>query len=212
MPQLVDFLIKNGISENTVFWMLMLPVAITIAVVARQLIGIKGMGITTPVLMGFAFEATGIQAGAILFLAAIVLMFIIRSFTHTIRLLTLPKIALILLFVTLGILFLIPLLAKDVHGDLPGTVFAFIILVLSMEQFTALLMERGPKKTFLIALETLFVSSGVFVAIHSLWIRNLALSYPLFIVVAAILVNIFLGKWTGLRITEYIRFRNLIFK
>lgn len=200
----------------------MLLVAITIVIVARQVIGIKGIGITAPVLIGFAFEAIGIQAGAIILLAAIALTFIIRSFMHNIRLLTLPKIALMLIFVTLGMLFLIPSLAKNAQGDLPavtrlgeagpGAAFAFIILVLSMEQFTRLFMERGPQKTFLIALETLFVGSCVFVAIHSLWLKNFALSYPMITLAGAIGVNIVLGKWTGLRITEYIRFKDLIFK
>jgi hypothetical protein len=135
-----------------------------------------------------------------------------RSLASNIRLLTLAKIALILLAVTLGVLFLIPFIVAKGQADLPGVVFAPIILVLSMEQFVTLLMERGPKKTFLAALETLFVASCVFVAIQSLWLKNFVLSYPLPAFAAAILINIALGKWTGLRMAEYIRFRDLIFK
>lgn len=212
MPQFVEFLTNNGISENAVLWMLMLPIAITIVTVARQVIGIKGIGITAPVLIGFAFGAIGIQAGAIIFLAAIAMTFVTRSIVSNIRLHSLPKIALILLAVTLAILFLIPAVAPKEQGDLPGTIFAFIILVLSMEQFVALLMERGPRKTLLVALETLLVASFVFFAIHSLWLKSFVLSYPMIVLAAAVLMNAVLGKWTGLRITEYIRFRDLIFK
>lgn len=211
MIQFIEFLTKNGVSQDVVLWMLMLPVAITIVVVARQVIGIKGMGITTPVLIGFAFEAIGIQDGAIIFLAAIALTFIIRTLTGAIRLLTLPKIALILTLITLLVLFFLPFVAKNAQGDLPAA-FAFIILMLSMEQFTALFMERGPRKVFLAALETLLVAFLVFFAIHALWLKNFALSYPLIVLVTALLINVFLGRWTGLRILEYIRFRDLIFK
>lgn len=192
--------------------MLILPIAITIVVLMRQVIGIKGIGITAPVLIGFAFGAIGIQAGATLFLAAIALAFFLRSFMSNIRLLYLPKIALTLIAVTLGILFLIPAIVGKEQGVEPQMIFAFVILVLCMEQFAALLMERGPQKTLLIALETLFAASLVFLAVHSLWLKNFALSYPIIVIVGAILVNVFLGKWTGLRITEYMRFRDLIFK
>lgn len=212
MPQLVDFLVKNGVSENTIFWMLILPIAITVVVFLRQVIGIKGLGVTAPVFIGFAFGAIGIQAGATLFLAAIALMFVLRSFMSNIRLLYLPKIALILLAVTFGILFLIPVIIGKEQKVESQAIFAFVILALCTEQFAALLMERGPQKTLLVTIETLFVASLVFFAIHSLWLKSFILSYPMVVVIGAILANVFLGKWTGLRITEYVRFRDLIFK
>ena len=209
---MIEFLTKNEISQDAALWMLMLPIAITIVVVARQVIGIKGIGVTAPVLIGFAFAAIGIQAGAIIFLAAIALTFVTRWLLANIRLHSLVKIALILVVTSLGMLFLIPFIVKNGQGNLPGSVFAFIILVLSMEQFAAHLTERGPRKTFLIVLETLFAASLVFFTIHLPSLKKFVLSYPQFALAAAILINIALGKWTGLRVLEYIRFRDLIFK
>ena len=92
------------------------------------------------------------------------------------------------------------------------TSFAFIIIILSAEQFVSFLIERGLRKTLGIALETLVMAILIFFVITWVWLQNIVLAYPIFVISIAILMNLFLGKWTGLRFSEYIRFKDMIFK
>ena len=212
MPQLTTFLTQNGIPEQAIIWLFMLPIAITLVVIGRQIIGIKGFGIATPILIGYAFVATGIQAGVIIFLAALGTGFVIRSLlTHT-RLLYLPKMALILLGVTAASVILVPFLPYKEGLLFPGATFSFLILILSVEQFASFLIERGVRKTFAMGLETLVISIATFFLVSWSWLQGTVVSYPIFVIGTAILFNLILGKWTGLRISEYIRFKDVIFK
>ncbi|KKQ57906.1 MAG: hypothetical protein US78_C0030G0001, partial [Parcubacteria group bacterium GW2011_GWD1_38_16] len=60
-----------------------------------------------------------------------------------------------------------------------------------------------------LSLETLFISViGYYIASWPQLIRMI-LHYP-WISLLTIPINIFLGKWTGLRLSEYFRFRQII--
>jgi len=212
MLDLTTLLSQNGIPQQAIAWLFMLPIAITVVVIGRQIIGIKGFGIATPILVGYAYAATGLEAGVIIFMAVIGIGFIVRSLLTKIRLLYLPKMALILLGIIIGILLLLPFMPYQGDIQFPQAALSFIILIISAEQFASFLIEHGPRKTLGISLETLAMASLIFFLITWGWLESLVLSYAIFVVLATILINLLLGKWTGLRFSEYIRFKDIIFK
>jgi hypothetical protein len=213
---MTNFLTQSGAPfpeyDAIVLLFMMLPLAITVVVIGRQIIGIKGFGIAAPVLVGYAYLATGIQAGTIIFFAIFIIGFIIKSLLKNIRLLYLPKMALILIAVTVGILILFSFLPYRSEIKFPEALFSLLIFVTSAEQFASFLIEHGPRKTLGVILETLSIATAIFFLITWQWLQNIVLSYPIFVLAAIVLLNFFLGKWTGLRISEYIRFKNIIFK
>jgi hypothetical protein len=180
--------------------------------VGRQIIGIKGFGISAPLLMGFAFAATGIRVGLLIFIIALLLAYIIRFLLQDLRLLYLPKLALIISGVTLSIYFLIPFLPFVESIQFPYAAFSLIILILMVEQFYAFLIERGIRKTFGIALETLALAITTFLVVTWQFLQDIVLTYPLLVILAVIIVNILLGRWTGIRFSEYLRFKDILFK
>lgn len=190
----------------------MLPIAITLAVMGRQIVGIKGFNITAPILIGFAFAATGLQSGLIIFFAVLGTGFFVKSALDNMRLLYLPKMALILLGISVAVSLLVAFTPQKENIQFSYAAFSFVILVLSAEQFASSLMERGPKKTLGIALETLAMSVAIFFLVTWGWLINIVMNYPLFVFAAMALANLFLGKWTGLRLSEHIRFKNIIFR
>ena len=212
MPELTTFLTQNGMPDQAIVWLFMLPIAVTLVVIGRQIIGIKGFGIATPILIGYAFVATGIQAGIIIFLAALGTGFVMRSLLTHARLLYLPKMALILLGIIATSIILIPFLPYKESLQFPGATFSFLILILVVEQFASFLIERGVRKTFGIGLETLVISIATFFLVSWGWLQGTVVSYPVFVIGAVILLNLILGKWPGLRFSEYIRFKDIIFK
>ena len=68
-------------------------------------------------------------------------------------------------------------------------------------------------ETILVSVVAYFVVGGVIdVGLFSFkteFIKNLMLTYPELIFLILI-INILLGKWTGLRVLEYVRFREIL--
>jgi hypothetical protein len=62
-----------------------------------------------------------------------------------------------------------------------------------------------------LAVETLVISIIGFYIVSSHYLIHLLAFYP-WIVLLTLPINIFLGKWTGLRLSEYLRFRDVIKK
>lgn len=212
MPELTTFLTQNGFPEYALVWLFMLPIAMTVVVVSRQIIGIKGFGISIPLLIGFAYTATGLQAGVIIFLVALGAGFLMRVATRGLGLLYLPRMGLLLSGVVIAVFLIAPILPYSETLKFPQAIFSLIILIVTTEQFASYLIERDARKTLAVVLETLVVSATIFFVITWEWLQGVVISYPVFVIAGVIAFNIILGKWTGLRFLEYIRFKDVIFK
>jgi hypothetical protein len=82
-------------------------------------------------------------------------------------------------------------------------------MITLVEKFVAVQIEKGGRAAVILALETLFISViGYYIASWHFLI-NAILQYP-WISLFTIPINVFLGKWTGLRLSEYFRFRQVI--
>lgn len=212
MSEFTIFFQNNGVPEEAFIWITMLPIVMTVITASRQIVGIKGFGIMPPALIGFAFAATGIQFGLIALFVAMASAVLMRAILKKIRLLYLPKMSLVLSGVTISMMLFAPLLPYRENIQFPQVAFSFIILIVVMELFSSHLIERGMKETFNIAAETTALSVAVFFVISWGWLRDILLIYPVPALGAALVANLLLGKWTGLRLSEYLRFKNLLSK
>jgi diacylglycerol kinase len=70
-------------------------------------------------------------------------------------------------------------------------------------------VEKGFRTALFLALETILLAVACYFIVKWSAFQILVLNYP-FVVVLIVLLNIGLGKWTGLRFTEYYRFRDVI--
>jgi hypothetical protein len=62
----------------------------------------------------------------------------------------------------------------------------------------------------MLTIETILLSLFCFYLTSWQWLQNIILKYPFGVLLFTLAVNILLGRWTGLRLTEYIRFRKII--
>lgn len=209
---MTNFLLENGMPLYAITWIFMLPIAATLIVMGRQIVGIKGFGLAMPLLLGFAFAATGIRLGLSMLLVVVVSAYIIRSILGNFRLLYLPKTALIITGSALILMFIAPFLPYKDNLQFPMATFSFLLIILSLEQFYAFLSERGLRKTVGITIETLSLSVIIYFLLTSVAVQGIVIEYPAFTLIAVIVINLFLGRWTGLRLSEYIRFKDVIFK
>lgn len=89
------------------------------------------------------------------------------------------------------------------------SIFPILIMITLVEKFIAVQIEKGDRAAVILSLETLLISVvGYYIASWPLLIGTV-IRFP-WISLLTIPVNIILGKWTGLRLSEYFRFRQII--
>lgn len=208
MSYMMNFMINEGVPVNSVFLILMLPVMATIIATARQLVGIKAFGIFAPTVIALSFLVTGIEYGVAIFGIIIVLGTLARLFSRQIRLLYLPRMAIVLSLVALAIFGLYFVGSYFDNSLIAVSIFPILIMTVLAEHFISVQIDQGYKSAIKLTIETLILSvTGYFIGDWTLF-KTTILAYPE-LVLCTFLINIIIGKFAGLRLTEYIRFRNV---
>ncbi|HOK35440.1 MAG TPA: 7TM domain-containing protein [Candidatus Pacearchaeota archaeon] len=211
MSPLVLQLINFGVPEHTIVLLLMLPVVATLITFAQQVIGVRGFGIYITSIIAYAFVATQLKYGIVIFFVVLLAGTLMRHFLRKVRILYLPRMAIILTFVALAV-FLMFLLGSflNIEGLQAISIFPILIMTLVVERFVAAQIEKGPKTAIFMTLETLILAIISYFLIEWTWLQQILLDWPLISLLVLFLINFGLGHWTGLRISEYFRFRELI--
>jgi 7 transmembrane helices usually fused to an inactive transglutaminase len=210
---ILKYFIAQGLPLDTVIMLFMLPIIVTLIAFFRQVVGIKAFGIYTPAIVTFAFLAIPqLRYGVIVFITVIFIGMIMRYVLKKLRLLYLPRMAITLSVVAFSILLLLALGGLMQRTGLAAvSIFPILIMITLVEKFIGTQIEKGNRTALILALETLIISMiGFYIASWTELIKFIVV-YP-WIVLLTIPVNIFFGKWDGLRISEYIRFRDVLKK
>lgn len=211
MTFLVQQIINFGISEGTLALILMVPVVATFIAFSRQIIGIRGLGIYITLIIAYALVATKLKYGLVILLVVIITGSLARILLKKARLLYLPRMAIILTTVAFAI-FLMFLLGSflNIEGLQIISIFPILIMILMVERFVAVQIERGQKMAIFFTLETVILAIVSYFIINWVWLQQILLNYPLISFLTLFLFNFLLGKWTGLRLAEYFRFKELM--
>jgi len=205
--------VEAGVPPNTIVLLLLLPVIAAIIAAARHIIGIRGFGIFLPAALSVVFVATGPVVGIILFLIIVAVSTITRLILRKlkIKLQYLPRMALLLLFVVmgvLGVLFATPVIKQP---DLTNvSIFPVLVLVLLAEDFSKVQIGKSAKTAINLTTETLILSLASFVFLTLKHLQEFALLRPEILLLSVAIFDFFLGKYIGLRFVEFWRFRKLI--
>ncbi|MBD3360411.1 PKD domain-containing protein [Candidatus Peregrinibacteria bacterium] len=223
MSYFVNLLINNGIPDNIIALLLLLPIIATVVAFMKQFVGVTTFGIYTPSIITLSFLVIGMHAGLLTLSAAIIIGGLVRSLLRKVRMLFIPRMAVVITIVSLA-LFLI-IIASVYLGlfnaeFLSIAIFPMLILTTLVEKFVSVKTEKGLSSASTLMLSTVFVAIIAyfiaggeidlgFVSFKLEYIKNLIMAYPE-IVLLLIIINILLGKWSGLRILERIRFREVL--
>lgn len=210
MNSFIANMVSQGVPETTIALLLMLPIIATFIAMVRQIIGLKGFGLYTPLIISFAFVETTLKYGVALFVFVLIAGTITRLIVRKARLLYLPRIAIVTSVVALTILFVFYEGAySGRNGLITVSIFPLLIIITLVEKFVAAQIESGARSAVVLTLETLIIAIAAFYVITWAALQDFLLAYPWAILVTLI-VNIILGRYTGLRLTEFIRFRDVI--
>jgi transglutaminase-like putative cysteine protease len=199
------------ISLNLLVIILTVPIGATLVAFARNVIGLVPFGTFMPALIAVAFRDTGLLWGMALFTLVIITAGIFWSYCEWAGILHVPRLAALLTFEVLLIVGL-ALLAMRL-GYKPAaaiSLFPMAILTLTTERFALSIIEEGMRETLQRFVVSLLLAALCYGVMRSVWVENLVIAYPE-ILLSVIGLNILLGMWTGMRLTELFRFRSLYF-
>lgn len=205
--------VESGVPANTIVLLLLLPIVATIIAATRQVIGIRGFGIFLPAALSVTFVAIGPLLGIGLFIVIVLISTFVRIITRKlkIKMQYLPRMALILWFVSLGILgilFASPLINYAPLADV--SIFPVLVLTLLVEDFTRIQLGKSVKTAFRLTFQTLVLSLVAYLFLTLKAFQHLVLLNPEIALISTFVINILLGRFIGLRVLEYWRFRKLI--
>lgn len=209
----IRFLLENGLPLQTVGLLLMVPIIVTLVAFFRQVVGIKAFGIYTPSIFTFAllaFDPNGLKYGIAIFASILFVGMVTRYALRHFRLLYLPRVAITLSTVALAVVGILLLGGYTQRTGLATvSIFPLLIMITLTEKFVATQIEKGTRTALVLAGETLLIAIIGYFLISWDALIVVMLSHP-WIVLFTYVINFILGRWSGLRLTEYIRFRKVL--
>jgi hypothetical protein len=209
LSRLVTFFIEKGVSADSVYLILVIPFLTFIVIFFRHVIGVSTFGVYTPVIIAVAFFIIGPLIGVLSFFFAVVTSYVVKYIFDKFDLLYLPKVALNLSFIALS--FLILMFAVVWFGNsasLSLAVFPMLVMSTLSEKFMAAKLEEGLHNAVVGVIQTFGVIIISYYVMRWTDFNNLLVSWPE-IILLPLLGTLLLGKFSGLRISEYFRFRSL---
>lgn len=206
----MNYLINKGVNQDTIFLLLVLPIVATLISFGRQIVGVKAFGIYVPSIMTLSFIVTGLRYGVLIFLVLLAAATLARIAARRLHILYLPRMAIVLTVVSFTIVGLLLISASfGETGLLSLSIFPVLVMMILTEKFVEVQIEQGNHQAILLTTETLALAIISYLIVTWEEFSTLILGYPE-IVLLTIIVNILLGRFSGLRIVEYFRFRKLL--
>lgn len=224
-----NLLLQRGVSpaeidlyKEVFIILIMLPVVTTIVGIARYVIGTRTLGMFTPVIITFLLYEFGrigteqdilraLKYGIIFFLIVLIASWLSYKLLKRVRMNYIPKLTL----VTIGVIVAL-FLSFIVSGILGFTgpvfinKFTLVILAILVEPFASAFARKSFSYGVSSAIDTFILSAFCYIIISLTKVQEFA-EANLLVIPVLIIVNIYLGRFTGLRLSEYLRFRNILF-
>ncbi len=205
--QLAD---EAGIPVEMFQMILLLPVGAFLVAIFKNIVGLKTYGVFLPVLIAMSWLEMGLIPGIALLTTLIVVVGMVNFPLERWGIQFNSKISAMLMAVVLAALIAVKIL--HITGWLAASAplfFPIIILTITSERVARKIEEEGFKASLEMYGTTLLVAILIYFVLSSPSIQNLLLTFPESILSIAGL-NLFLGKWIGLRLLEYRRFYPII--
>jgi hypothetical protein len=197
------------IERQLVEFLLLLPVAALVCCLVRNVVGLHTFGTFAPALLGLAFREVHSPVGVFVLLTVLSIAWILRRGVARLNLLQVPRSAVMLsLVVALLVAFIV---ISHSRGRPMGQALPFLPLVIItglVERFWTTEEEDGTPAAVRTMLATLLTSVAVFLVVRATVIAHTVVEHPesLGLVVAG---QLLIGRYTGYRLLELNRFREL---
>ncbi|GAA3593924.1 inactive transglutaminase family protein [Flavivirga amylovorans] len=203
---LLNLLENKVITYKLLVLLLMLPLGGFIVALLRNVVGLKTFGVFLPVLIAFSLLKTGFVIGISIFLFLILVIGLLSQPFSKLGLLHTPKlvISLTLMVIVIIVGSYLGLLTNNAWlGSL--SFFPIIILTVSAERFSNLIVEDGFNEATNMLFQTLLAVSICYLLLSNKWLSSILIVFPEILLIIVSL-SMLLGRYLGLRWSELIRF------
>jgi transglutaminase-like putative cysteine protease len=189
---------------------LMLPLGALLTVLFRNVVGMPTFGTFLPALLAAAAGQTGAGFGVLAILIVVAAVATARWAVGRLELLHSPTLAILLTAVVLTLVVTSMLAERlGLKALTHVTLFPIAVLAICAERFYLSLTEHGPRAAGKELAGTLVVMLACYVVMNSLALQVLVIGFPE-VLLLAVAANVYLGRWVGMRLSEYRRFRGLL--
>lgn len=189
--------------------LLVIPVGILLLVILRNIVGVKTFGTFMPVLIALAFRQTGLLWGIMFFSIVVAIGVAVRFYLERLKLLLVPRLAAIVIVVILAIAMLTVLSFRlGLERGLSIGLFPIVILTMTIERMTLVWEERGAAEALEQGAGSLAVGTVCYLVMNLRVVEHLFFVFPE-LLLAVLAATLLLGRYSGYRLTELYRFREL---
>jgi len=189
--------------------LLLVPFGILVIVILRNFVGVSSFGTFAPVLIALAFRETELVKGILLFILIVSLGLLFRFYLERLRLLLVPRLAAVVTIVVL-LMTAISIISDRIGTEtgLSVSLFPMVIISMVIERMSIVWEERGAAKAIREGLGSLAIAALAYLVMS---IDVLAYWVTVFPEVNLIVLGLIiaLGRYTGFRLSEIGRFRQL---
>lgn len=189
--------------------LLAVPLGALMVVILRNVIGVQTFGTFMPVLIALAFRETKLFWGVLLFSVLVAIGLTFRFLMERLRLLLVPRLAAVLTIVVL-LMVVVSLLSQRLGFEIGLSVglFPMVIMTMTIERMSIVWEERGPGDAVKQGLGSLLVAVTCYLVMGLELVEHMVFVFPELLLVT-LAVTLLLGRYTGYRLTELARFREL---
>lgn len=189
---------------------LLIPLGTLVLALARNIIGIPTFGIFTPILLTLFFKETSFSFGLVFFFSVVLVGIGERYVLDKFYLLAVPRLSIILtLIIMLMIWYAFFSVDLTTASQKHLAFFPIVIVTTIIERLSIMITEDGIVNT----LKTLLGTLVIVILVYSLFfiptLEMFMFTNPE-LLLSIIGVQILIGKYKGYRISEFLRFRDLV--
>lgn len=219
-----EILIDAGIDRYVLLMVLFLPILGTVVSISRHIIGARQLGLYVPIVLTYALAelsidaqgdinfVNGVKYGGFLIVFIFSVSLLIYSLLRKVRIHYFPKVGFVFSAISILILmlFYVSTLINKM-GITHQSILAIVLIAVVTEKLISTYAKHGLKKTLFITLDTLVLTFISFGLLSLNFTQEFLLQNP-WIVGATLIINLFIGRYSGLRLQEYIRFYSILNK
>ena len=214
---LVSAGIANGIPGQILVFILFMPFLLTIIGFIKQLIGVETVGLFQTMVLVLCFYIVGGTLATISMVVAVVVGVLMRFILARLNILFLSKMTLLLSASTLAVF--VGVVVGSFFGLSYGidtstsqravlTIVPILLIALQADKLSILVYNKENPKEYLRLFATYFAVIISYFIIRNDQMELLLLALPE-LVLLPFVIQYLLGRYTGLRVVEYMRFREL---
>ena len=207
-PLLVSTILALPASERAVFrYIVLIPLGAFVVVLMRNIIGIPTLGTFMPVLLALALLEIKPVQGILMFTILVGSGLWFRFLLSRMNLLVVPRVAACVVIVTL-LMMLMGVISYQLGMSvgIKITLFPMIIIAWTLERMSLIWEEEGKRSAIVQVAGSVFVAVAAYYFMKVSQIQYWAFYFPemLLVLLAGILL---IGRYTGYRMSELIRFK-----